>query len=646
MPVASNWSGDTLVVFDIDQAKVVRYLASEYVDEIKIPTEFVMPVAMTGSIEFVAVTSDGSVLLQQPLAASASPDSSVLSILLQRPGTADADTVVGVTVRHVEWDQGRIIQPGTATAVVTVGADGWLAQSASDGSYRIAWGNRDLSRQLCAPVSALPVTSGERGASGVSQGFEDIAEAIADTPTPTNVNAVGRIVVSSVGDLWVERRRPRPFSHEKLFGPPGGTMDNFGSSGNYLGRVVIPDRVSIQAVSDSVAVGIEFGDFDDPHTEFLWDELDPLIERGGEHAQFAKEAAAESLVLLRNDNDMLPLDAEEMDSIALIGAEWFAGEATLPPRSGNREENISVVEPYQVTPQEGLEEVLDQLGSDATVTYNSGDSTAEAVELAEESDVTILVIGDVARETWDKNSNWREENPGGGANGAENEIPDLDLPSVEGTNQQLLIERVLDADPDTIVVLKTQGQVNMPRLDDMHTLVQAWYPGQEDGAVVAEALFGVTNFSGKLPMTIGATDREAAFATQLQYPGQLEDTGVPGGIGRDPLCNDPDEAPPCEVSGPAPQRVVRYLEDLEMGYRWYEANDVEPRFPFGFGLSYTTFAYSNLVVTPTTGATGTGVGARALMIRCSRSMSWAVARTWPVGGRRRTQARPVVSETR
>ena len=340
----------------------------------------------------------------------------------------------------------------------------------------------------------------------------------------------------------------------------------------------------------------EFGDFDDPHTEFLWDELDPLIERGGEHAQFAKEAAAESLVLLRNDNDMLPLDADEMDSIALIGAEWFAGEATLPPRSGNREENISVVEPYQVTPQEGLEEVLDQLGSDATVTYNSGDSTAEAVELVEESDVTILVIGDVARETWDKNSNWREENPGGGANGAENEVPDLDLPSVEGTNQQLLIERVLDADPDTIVVLKTQGQVNMPRLDDMHTLVQAWYPGQEDGAVVAEALFGVTNFSGKLPMTIGATDREAAFATQEQYPGQLEDTGVPGGIGRDPLCNDEDETPPCEESGPAPQRVVRYLEDLEMGYRWYEANDVDPVFPFGFGLSYTTFEYSDLSV--------------------------------------------------
>ena len=326
----------------------------------------------------------------------------------------------------------------------------------------------------------------------------------------------------------------------------------------------------------------EFGDFDDPHTQFLWDALDPLMAPGGPHAQFAKEAAAESLVLLRNERELLPLDAD-VDSIALIGPDWFAGEATLPPRSGNREANISVVEPYQVTPEEGLENVLDALGSDATVTYNDGDVIADAEAIAADADVTILMIGDVARETWDKNSNWREENPSGGASGAGNEVPDLDLPSVNGTNQQFLIPRILDANPNTVVVAKTQGQVNMPAIDDMHTLVQAWYPGQEDGNVVAEALFGVTNFSGKLPLTIGRTDREAAFATQEQYPGFLEFTGVPGGIGRDPIPGEP-------------QRVVRYNENLEVGYRWYEAHGVEPLFPFGYGLSYTEFEYSDLSV--------------------------------------------------
>ena len=350
----------------------------------------------------------------------------------------------------------------------------------------------------------------------------------------------------------------------------------------------------------------EFGDFDDPHTEFLWDELDPLMAEGGPHSLVARQAAAESLVLLRNERNILPLNAGAVESIALIGPDWFAGEATLPPRSGNREENISVIEPYQVTPEEGLRNVLDASpgGADAEIVYNDGDVIAEAEEAAANADITILMVGDVARETWDKNSNWREENPGGGAAGAGNEIPDLDLPSVNGTNQQQLIPRVLAANPNTIVVMKTQGQVNMPWIDDVHTMVQAWYPGQEDGRVVAEALFGVTNFSGKLPLTIGNSDREAAYERQEQYPGNLENTGVPGGIGRDPLCQDEEEAPPCEVSGPVPQRVVRYSENLRMGYRWYEATGTEPLFPFGYGLSYTTFDYSDLAVTEVGGGNG------------------------------------------
>lgn len=335
----------------------------------------------------------------------------------------------------------------------------------------------------------------------------------------------------------------------------------------------------------------EYGDFEDPHTEFRWDTVD--FSPQGDHARLAKQAAAESLVLLRNDRSLLPLNSETVESVALIGADWFAGEATLPPRSGDRLDNINVVEPYQVTPQDGLENTIKALGSDATVTYNDGDSTAEAVELAEDSDVTILMVGDVARETWDKNGNLDEENPSGNASGAQNEVADLDLPSVNGTNQQLLIPRVLAANPNTIVVMKTQGQVNMPWINDVHTMVQAWYPGQEDGNVVADALFGRTNFSGKLPVTIGRTDREAAYETPAQYPGFEEQTGTPGGYGRDPIPGEP-------------QRVVRYDEDLRMGYRWYEATGTEPLFPFGHGLSYTTFEYSDLKVSRIGGENGHG----------------------------------------
>ncbi|MBB3043457.1 glycoside hydrolase family 3 C-terminal domain-containing protein [Nocardioides soli] len=335
----------------------------------------------------------------------------------------------------------------------------------------------------------------------------------------------------------------------------------------------------------------EFGDFDDPYDAFQWDTISFSPE--ATHAQLAKQAAAESLVLLRNDRNILPLNAQAVSSIALIGPSWFAGEATLPPRSGDRFDNIGVVEPYQVTPEQGLHNALDSLGSDATVTYNDGDDISSAEQLAADSDVTILMVGDVARETWDKNGNVDQENPSGSVAGAPNEVADLDLPSVTGTNQQLLIPRILAANPNTIVVMKTEGQVNMPWINDVHTMVQAWYPGQEDGNVVADALFGRTNFSGKLPLTIGRTDREAAYQTPAQYPGFEEQTGTPGGYGRDPIPGQP-------------QRVVRYNEDLTMGYRWYEATGTQPLFPFGFGLSYTTFAYSDLQVSPIGGDHGHG----------------------------------------
>ncbi|WP_104108359.1 glycoside hydrolase family 3 C-terminal domain-containing protein [Nocardioides sp. 616] len=328
----------------------------------------------------------------------------------------------------------------------------------------------------------------------------------------------------------------------------------------------------------------EYGDFDDPATSFGWDQLQNELAQGGPHAEVAKNAASESLVLLRNERKYLPLKARAIDSVALIGPRWFAGEATLPPRSGDRTRNVSVNAPYEVTPKEGLENTLRELGAgDATVTYNNANNIGNAIDLAERSDVTILMVGDVARETWDKNSNYQDENPGGNVSGAGNEVPDLDLPTVQGTNQQELIPRLLDAVPNTVMVLKTQGQVNMPWINKVNTLVEAWYPGQEDGNVVADALFGVTNFSGKLPVTFGRTDREAAYQTKEQYPGYQEDTGVPGGIGRDPIPG-------------APQRVVRYTEGLKMGYRWYQATGTKPLFPFGYGQSYTTFGYSNLDV--------------------------------------------------
>jgi beta-glucosidase len=129
-----------------------------------------------------------------------------------------------------------------------------------------------------------------------------------------------------------------------------------------------------------------------------------------------------------------------------------------------------------------------------------------------------------------------------------------------------------------VVVLKTEGMVLMPWLDQIPALVEAWYPGEEDGNVVADILFGVRNPSGKLPMTFGNSPLEAATATTAQFPGVFV-------------------KPPWWLK--RPRLEAQYTEDLQIGYRWYEANHVTPAFPFGFGLSYTTFSYSGLSVVPT-----------------------------------------------
>ena len=128
-----------------------------------------------------------------------------------------------------------------------------------------------------------------------------------------------------------------------------------------------------------------------------------------------------------------------------------------------------------------------------------------------------------------------------------------------------------------VVVLKTQGMILMPWLDKVPALIEAWYPGQEDGNVVANVLFGLRNPSGKLPVTFGTSEREAAYTTTAQFPGVWE--------------------PPPFWSND-PRYRLSTSEGLQTGYRWFEANGVKPLFPFGFGLSYTTFVYSGLSVVP------------------------------------------------
>ena len=310
---------------------------------------------------------------------------------------------------------------------------------------------------------------------------------------------------------------------------------------------------------------IEYGHMDEPYDKFLPEIVDPMANGAS-----ARKMAEEGAVLLQNKNGFLPLDGKPK-SIALIGVEWFAGKAKMSPRSV-RDNNENVVTPYTVTPQEGLKNVIKELGYDTKVTYNDGRDPKAAAKLAAESDVVLLMVGDNPHETKDR------ETLG---------FPAIDLdtrPDKEDwVEQEPLINAVLAANAkNTAVILKTSGTVLMPWLNKVPAVLEAWYPGMEDGNAVANLLYGKVNPSGKLPMTFGATAREAAFATEKQFPGTRQDTGKPGGPG--------------PYGDGSNQLIAQYTEGLEMGYRWYEANNVKPVFPFGYGLSYTNFKYDDLKV--------------------------------------------------
>jgi beta-glucosidase len=140
--------------------------------------------------------------------------------------------------------------------------------------------------------------------------------------------------------------------------------------------------------------------------------------------------------------------------------------------------------------------------------------------------------------------------------------PSMDLPD----NQDALVSAVAAANPNTVVVLNTGAPVTMPWLGQVRTLVESWYPGQEDGNALAAVLFGDVDPSGRLPVTFPTDAAQAPTMGAPRYP-----------------------------SGPD---GYDYTEGLDVGYRGYDAHGLTPLFPFGYGLSYTTFRYSGLRVTP------------------------------------------------
>lgn len=281
---------------------------------------------------------------------------------------------------------------------------------------------------------------------------------------------------------------------------------------------------------------------------------DPTRKKGAinteEHGKLVYDVASESIVLLKNSENILPLNKNALNSIAVIG-----DNATQILASGGF--GAGVKAKYEVTPMEGLksrlpgvtinyaqgyEEEYERIGYVNYPDYEGNDAlVAEAVETAKNSEMVLLFIGgnrDVESEAYDRST--------------------MELPF----GQPELIEAVTKANPNTIIVMIAGTPFDLREIENStSTLVWSWFNGSEAGNAIADVLIGDVNPSGKLPFTI---------------PVKLEDS--------------PAHA---TNSFPGNETEVVYEEGILVGYRWYDTKEVDPMYSFGHGLSYTSFSYDS-----------------------------------------------------
>lgn len=266
------------------------------------------------------------------------------------------------------------------------------------------------------------------------------------------------------------------------------------------------------------------------------------IDKAG-HARVAAKVEEEALTLLRNDGT-LPLDAAALDSVAVIGV----GADTVITGAGS-----ATVVPYSVvTPLQGITE---RVGPDVEVRHDDGSDHEQAAAVAQGADAAIIVVNkDTIGSLTDDRCLSLQCTP--------------DEPDQDG-----LIRAVAAANPNTVVVLQTAGPVLTPWRDDVAAVLAAWYPGGEAGTAMARVLFGDVDPGGRLPATFPRSEDQLPTAGDLaRYPG----------IGED----------------------VHYSEGVLVGHRWYDERGLEPAFPFGHGLSYTTFGYDDLRITAALAGSG------------------------------------------
>ena len=274
-----------------------------------------------------------------------------------------------------------------------------------------------------------------------------------------------------------------------------------------------------------------------------------------DHVALARKISEEGTVLLKNQDGILPLTGSGR-TIAVIGPD--AGQAGAENNyngGGSGHVPLAGVVPV-VSPQTGITQR--GMANGDTVIYADGSSTADAIAAAKAASVAVVFAGDSESEGTDRQG--------------------LTLTSgscilvgcaPSTVDQNALISAVSGANPNTVVVLHTGGPVLTPWLSSVKGVMEAWFPGQENGNAIAALLFGDVDPGAHLTETWPTSGTAQPVHTTAQWPGVT-------------------------VKGDTVGPHSAYSEGLDVGYRWYDAHGVKPLFPFGFGLSYTSFAFSRL----------------------------------------------------
>jgi beta-glucosidase len=292
------------------------------------------------------------------------------------------------------------------------------------------------------------------------------------------------------------------------------------------------------------------------------------VERGFEVAQRIEE---KSIVLLKNSSAVLPIDPSKVHSIAIIGGHADIamisgggsaqvdppnGNAIMPPGKGatNWQDHIW----FPTSPLKAFQAKM----PNTKIDFDPGTDPKAAAALAKSADLAIVFA-----------SQWLSE--------------DMDVPSLSlSDNQDALIEQIASANPHTIVVLETGTAVTMPWADKVAGIVEVWFAGSAGHKALANILVGEVNPAGKLPLTFPKSEADLPHPDPPKIPAESQ---VRAG-------DVADNGAPTANASAHTGYAVHYDEGSEVGYKWYEVQHKQPLFAFGFGLSYTTYAYSGLSV--------------------------------------------------